>query len=631
MSRAMARAKLQGAVLIRDLSQATEPLTVTEWAAKYRILPETSTSPGPYDPSVTPYARRPQDCMADPDVSMVVLCWAAQTTKSTTIENGVGYRIDRRPGPIIVVQPKIDAAESWAKERFVPMVRSTPRLRELVRLGRTTDATLRYKGFPGGFLFVPSAQSATELASRSADTVALDEVDRYEVIPGEGNPVEIVMRRQGAADIALTIMTSTPRDAETTIIWPYLEGGTFEKYFVPCPHCGHMQTLEWARLDIESCCYACESCGVLIEERFKPAMLAAGEWRATNPDGKYPSFHLNALYSPFAKSGWAAMAAAWKRAQGKPADLQVFVNTWLAELWQESGEQLTSTALQNRLEGGFTEGVVPEGVGVLTLGVDVQGDRLVWWVWGWGAGLESWPIATGVIMGDPDKGPVDPLSPWKELEETVLDRVFPHVNGGEMGISVGFVDTGYATTSVYRAVKRWKGRQIWPAKGVGGRGIPICGKPKYDRHNGVSLFPVGTDDSKTQFLRSQLREPTVGPGFVHLPDWIDTAQLDEFVAEKRVRRMHKGQPTYEWQKKTGDSRNEALDCRVYARAALASKGQKFERSLAAKAALKAGTAVSITAAPPKPTPSFGEQARAQQVAKVRSRGRGGFIGGWKKF
>lgn len=632
MSRAMAIAKRQAAALIRDLCQAPEPLTVTEWAAKYRILPETSTSPGPYDPSVTPYARRPQDIMADPDVSMVVLCWAAQTTKSTTIENYVGFRIDRRPGPIIAVQPKIDAAESWAKERFVPMVRSTPRLTELVRLGRTTDATLRYKGFPGGFLFVPSAQSATELASRSSDTLALDEVDRYEVIPGEGNPVEIVMRRQGAADVALVIMTSTPRDAETTIIWPYLEGGTFEKYFVPCPHCSHMQDLKWERLDIETCCYTCEGCGVLIEERFKPAMLAAGEWRPTNPEGQYPSFHLNALYSPFTKSGWAAMVAAWKRAQGKPADLQVFINTWLAELWQESGEQLGVDALVKRLEGGYTEGLVPEGVGVLTLGVDVQGDRLVWWVWGWGAGLESWPIAAGVIMGDPDKGPLDPMGPWVQLEREVLDRAFEHMNGGTMRIAVGFVDTGYATTSVYRAVKRWKGRRIWASKGVGGRGIPICGKGKYDRHNGVTLFAVGTDDSKSQFLRSQIKEPTQGPGFVHLPDWLDTSQLEELVAEKRVRRMHKGQPIYEWQKKSGDARNEALDCRVYARAALETLGQKFIRAIGVKAAVQAGLAVPISAAPAKPAPAYGEQVRQQQVAKARNRGRaGGFIGGWKKF
>lgn len=622
----------RAAALIRDLCEIQEPLSVSEWADKYRQLPETSTSPGPYDSSVTPYLRRPQDVMGDPGVSLVVLCFGAQLGKSTAIENAIGYRIDRAPSPIVVVQPKIDAAESWAKERFVPMVRSTPRLASRVTLtAKGQDAsTLRYKRFPGGFVFVASAQSATELASRSAPTVALDEVDRMESIPGEGSPVEIAMRRQGAADVGTAFLTSTPRDAETTIVWPYLEGGTFEKYFVPCPHCGHKQVLVWERLDLETACYGCESCGVLIEERFKPSMLAAGEWRATNPEGQYPSFHLNSLYSPFAKSSWREMAKAWRRAQGKPADLQVFVNTWLAELWQESGEQFGADQLLGRMESGAVEGEVPVGVGALTLGVDVQADRLEWWVWGWGAGLESWPVAAGVIQGDPTKESIDPKSPWLQLEREVIDHAYPCAAGGTMTLSAGFVDSGYATTAVYKACKRWKGRRIVPSKGVGGGGLAICGKPNFLRHHGVSLYPVGTDNAKSEFLRSQLREAVAGPGFVHLPDWLETAQVEQLVAEKRVRRMHRGQPVYEWQKKSADVRNEGLDCRIYARAALELLGTKFVRNLAMKAAVKSGAAVPIAAAP-KPEPlTYEQHVRQEKVKQARRLGRPSWVHGWKR-
>lgn len=620
----------RSAALIRQLCEIPEPLTVTQWADRYRHLPETSTSPGKYDSSVTPYIRRPQDVMGDPGVSMVVLCFGAQLAKSTAIENAIGYRIHRAPSPIVVVQPKIDAAEGWAKERFVPMVLSTPVLAQRVQLGRKgRDAsTMRYKRIPGGFVFVASAQSATELASRSAPTVALDEVDRMEVIPGEGSPVEIALRRQGAADVGTAILTSTPRDAETTIIWPYLEAGTFERYYVPCPDCGHRQALEWQQLDLESACYRCQACELLIAERFKPAMLEAGEWRATNPEGTYPSFHLNSLYSPFAKSNWAEMARSWRRAQGKPADLQVFVNTWLAELWQESGQQLGADALLGRLESGFEEGLVPAGVGALTLGVDVQADRLEWWVWGWGAGLQSWPIAAGVIQGEPNKEPTDPSGPWAQLEREVIDRAFPCVTGDPLTIAAGFIDSGYATSAVYKACKRWKGRRIVPSKGVGGGGLAICGKPNFLRHHGVSLYPVGTDNAKSEFLRSQLREAVVGPGFVHLPDWLDTAQVEQFVAEKRVRRMHRGQPVYEWQKKSADIRNEALDCRIYARAALELLGTRFIRALGAKAAVRTGAAVPITAAPPPLPPSYGEQVR--QAKAARQIRRGGWVNGWRR-
>lgn len=617
----------QDAALIRRTCEVPEPLTVTQWADKYRELPETSTAPGRYDSSVVPYAVRPQDCMADPGVSMIVLCWGSQLGKSTCIENSIGYRIHRAPGPIVVVQPKIDAAENWAKERLVPMIRATPVLRERVRLGRTSESTLRYKAFPGGFVFVASAGSATELASRSAPTIPLDEVDRYEVIPGEGNPVEIVLRRQGAADIGTAILTSTPRDAETTVIWPYLEGGTYERYFVPCPDCGHRQHLVWQQLDLETACYACESCGVLIDEKHKPAMLAAGEWRASNPEGAYPSFHLNSLYSPFAKSGWRPMADAWRRAQGKPADLQVFVNTWLAELWQETGDALSSDHLLTRLEAGMEEGAAPLGVGALTLGVDVQADRIEYWVWGWGAGLESWAIAAGVIAGDPEREPTDPGSVWQQLAREVIDRDYPHAGGGHLRILAGFVDSGYATTKVYRATRAWAKLRIYPSKGVGGGGIPILGKPHRLKNDGVLLHPVGTDGAKTEFLRSQLREPKAGPGFVHLPDWITSEQAEQLVAEVRKRRVHRGQVIYEWRKRRDDARNEALDCRVYARAALELLGVRFIRGLGARAQQLAGGPPPAEVSVPAPPKTLIQQAMATRKAPPR---RTGWVGSWRK-
>lgn len=632
-----ADAMRRAAEMIRRTCEVPEVLTVTQWADKYRVLPETSTAPGPYDSGVVPYARRPQDCMADPSVSMVVLCWASQLGKSTAIENAIGFRAHRMPSPIIVVQPKIDAAESWTKERLVPMIRSTPVLRDRVRLGRTTDSTLRYKTFPGGFIFVASAGSATELAARSAPVIAPDEVDRYEIIPGEGNPVEIALRRQGAADVAMAILTSTPRDAETTMIWPYLEGGTYEKYFVPCPHCGHRQTLEWARLDFETASYCCIECGALIEEGHKPAMLAAGEWRATNPDGAYPSFHLNALYSPFAKSGWAAMIAAFKRAQGKPADLQVFVNTFLAELWTETEDKINGSQLLARLESGLEDGHCPAGVATLTLGVDVQGDRIEYWVWGWGAGLESWAITAGVISGDPEREPTDPESVWAQLYREVIDRDYPHAGGKSLRIMAGFVDSGYATTKVYRATRAWAKLRIYPSKGQGGGGLPIVGKPHRLKNEGVLLYSIGVDGAKTEFLRSQLRTPMVSAGYVHLPDWISSDQADQFVAEVRKRRVHRGQVIYEWRKRSDDARNEALDCRVYARAALELLGVRFIRDLGKRAQLLMADAPGQKPTEPKPEdeqppapPDTYLQQQIQQRAQALRPRRGGWVNGWKR-
>lgn len=617
---ALAELRQTVAGAIRRICEEPEDLTVTEWARKYRWLPETSTSPGPYDPDVVPYARRWQDLMADPSVSRVVLCWGSQLGKSTLIENAIGFRIHQMPSPMLLLRPKIDDAESWAKERFAPMVRDTPVLRDRVRMARGTDATLRYKAFPGGFLFVPSAQSATECASRSALFIACDEVDRMEVIPGEGNPIEIVFRRQGAADIGMEIITSTPRDAETTNIWPYLEGGTCEKYHVPCPACGAQQELLWDHLrwekgHPETAAYACAACGVLIGEREKPAMLAAGQWVATYPEHAYPSSHLNSLYSPFAKSSWATLAGEWERARGKPADLQVFVNTRLAELWAETADVLEADRLLARVEP-LEEGVVPEGVGVLTAGVDVQGNRLEVWVWGWGAGLESWPIAAAVIPGDPTREPDQPGSVWARLDEWRVRR-FPHAAGGDMGILAMCVDSGYATSQVYRYTHRRRGQRVFASKGVGGPGLPILGKPTLQGKERVVLYPIGVDAAKNEFLRSQILELARGPGYVHLPDWLTSDQMDQLIAEKRVRRLHRGKIVYEWRPRKADAPNEALDCRNYARAALETQGPKLIPTLGRRAAQAAATPAPVAEASAAPT--YTEQRAAQRTARPLAR------------
>jgi phage terminase large subunit GpA-like protein len=607
------------AATARRLCVVPEPLTVTEWAERERVLPETSTSPGAYRPDVTPYARRPQDLLADPATERVVLCWASQTTKSTCLENAIAYRICRQPTPIVVVQPKIDAAEAWAKERLVPMIAATPALRERVRLGRSTDSTLRYKRFPGGFVYVASAQSATELASRSAPFVLVDECDRMEML-SEGSPVEIVARRQGAADVGTLVLTSTPRNADDTVIWPYLEGGTFELYHVPCPHCGTMQPLVWANLRWESgkpqsAHYTCVE-GCVVDEADKPAMLAAGEWVATRPENPYASFHLNALYSPFAKSSWATLAEEWERAQGKPADLQVFVNTRLAELWTIASEATASDTVAELVEP-LEEGVVPAGVGVLTAGVDVQQNRLECYVWGWGAGLESWLVASAVFPGDPAREPDQPGSVWRDLD-AYLAQTFKHESGAEVPIRAAFVDSGYATSAVYRFTKRRAVRRVFAIKGVGGEGRPILGKPSAQTKERVVLFPIGVDTAKTEFLRSQVMERTHGPGYVHLPEWLTPEQLEQLVSEKRIRRVVRGQPSYEWRPKKDGQATEALDCRLYARAALESLGAPTVAGLATLSERLSSAPAQAPASPP------------QSVVTVRPRRPGtSFVNGWR--
>lgn len=576
--------------------------------------------------AVRPVSSRPVRCIqvAAADGMFLAGRQMIPTHNSTILENAMAYRICRQPSPMMLVRPKTEDAEWWMKKRFVPMVRQTPALAERVQLKRSTNAeensaTLRMKSFGGGFLLAAAATSAAELASWSVPFLAMDEVDRFEPLPAEGHPVEIALIRQSAAEVRTAVLTSTPGLADTSVIWPYLEAGTFERCHVPCPHCGHMQHLiwggpneptgfKWASGKPEGAQYLCIACAALIDYSELPGMLAAHEWVPSNPEGTYPSSHLPGWYSPFAGSSWGQLATEFVKAKGKSLSLQVFVNTRKAECWSETVSRVDTNELEGRLEP-MEFGKVPEGVGLVTLGVDGQKRYLQWEAWGWGAGLESWLIASGIIEGNTETEPGTPGGPWEELDR-LWNAGFTHVNGRPVPVRRTFIDSGFATSQVYRYAKRRASRQVYPCKGVGGEG-PFVARPSVQGRDRTLLYAVRVDKGKDEFLRNQIQENTVGPGYVHLPDWISPEELGGLVSEVRKRKPGPhGKISYVWIPKKGAPPNEPLDCRIYARAALEAEGMRVIAHLGAMAAelAKPPTDAETTeraseAAPPRPRPS----------------------------
>jgi phage terminase large subunit GpA-like protein len=587
------------AATVRRLCTIPTDHTTTEWADRHRRLPESSTAPGRFDSSVAPYTRRWMDLGADPGTEMMVMCWASQTLKSTTMENIIAYRLVRMPSPIMLVRPSQEDGENWSKERFAAMVRVTP---QLAARYKPRQSTLRYRKFDGAFLWVASSQSEADLSSWSAPIVIIDEADRMQPLP-QGNPVEIASRRMGAADVGTLIVISTPGLADDSIIWPLLEAGTFELLHVPCPHCGTKQPLAWRRETPggrdEYCLrwkdgtkreaiYICAE-GCIIEERDKRDMVAAGEWVASNPEGAYPSSHLNALYSPFSKTSWKVILSKWDAAQGKPSDLQVFINTFLAECWSETDSRVTAEKLKEaeRLEP-LVRSVVPTGVGLITIGVDIQDNRIEVRVWGWGEGLESWLIDKRILPGDTARDPSHADTVWTDLDQ-VLAECFMHESGRPMYASAVMIDSGFRPGQVYRfcdprRTRPRANRHIYATKGKGGE-REFLSKPTLQTKRRIPLYTIGTDTAKDEFLRSQIYEPTPGPGFVHLPKWAsEDDELDQLVAEERKRKFVKGRVVHEWRRKKAHLPNEALDCRLGARAGVEVLGVRVIKQLGALAA-----------------------------------------------
>ncbi|GAB6178587.1 phage terminase large subunit family protein [Desulfobaculum senezii] len=561
-----------------------ERLTVSEWADKYRRVSVANAMPGPWRTDNAPYQRGPMDCMSDARTYRVSLMWSAQVGKTECENNAIGYYIDLNPKSCIMMQPTQSDGKVWLETKLTPLINETPQVGEKVAKPRGRDGVnnATMKSYPGGILLLAYSGSTRTMRGRSAPIIICDEVDGYSMTE-EGDPIELLWQRASTfGDQKKLIESSTPTIKGFSRIEKAFEAGDKRRYYVPCPHCGAFQTLQWGNVKWdhdeqgghlpETAYYVCESCGCVIEDKDKPAMLAAGEWRAEKPFRGHASFHLNELYSPWRR--WRDIAQSFldKKHRG---DLQSFVNVSLAETWEEEGEQVDETGLRNRCEQYAAP--VPMAGLLLTAGVDTQPDRLEIEVVAWGHEEESWSIDYHVIYGDPDQSSV-----WEALDD-YLERRWLHESGVELSIHAACIDSGGSNTqAVYNYCRsRWAARR-WAIKGKGGEGVPIVGAPrklktgKGKKGRPVRLFSIGVDQAKT-LLYKRLPLDGSGPGRLHFP--ATYAEFDEYfqqiTAEKCITRYVKGFPKREWVKTR--PRNEALDCRVYAYAALLIARPNFQK------------------------------------------------------
>lgn len=566
-------------------------LTVSEWSDTHRWLSSrASAEPGRYRTERTPYMRAIMDALSPGDPTQrVVFMKAAQVGATEAGNNWIGFVMHHAPGPMLAVQPTVELAKRNSRQRIDPLIEESPALKERVRPARARDSgnTQLSKDFPGGVLVMTGANSAVGLRSMPARYVFLDEVDAYPASADEeGDPVGLAEARSLTfAHRRKVFLVSTPTIRGVSRIEREYEASDQRRFFVPCPHCGAMQWLRFERLrwekgKPETAAYHCDACDEPIEEHHKPAMLAAGEWQATAEprDARTVGFHLSALYSPPGWKSWADIARDKETATGSDEAERVFRNTVLGETWIETGDAPDWQRIAERRED-WPAGTVPAGGLFLTAGADVQKDRIEVDVWAWGRGLESWLVDHVVIEG----GPARPEA-WDALT-ALLGRSWQHAGGAELGLARLAIDTGYETAAVYGWARSVGFAQVAPVKGLEGfnRASPVSGPTYVDAtaggkrlRRGARLWTVATSTFKAETYRFlRLARPAAEeladgaafpPGTVHLPGWADTEWIRQLTAEQLVTvRNRRGFAKLEWQKLR--ERNEALDCRVYARAA----------------------------------------------------------------
>jgi len=563
-----------------------ERLTVSEWADKHRIV-EGGPRPGPYSTAETPYLRAIMDALSTrSSYREVIYKKAAQIGASEAGFNWIGYKMDISPGVILAVMPTEGQMKRNSKLRIDPMIRATPRLyRKMARGKRSSQNTILQKEFPGGSLVMAGANSASGLRSIPAESLMLDEVDAYPTdLEGEGSPIKLAQARNRNFKRGKTFMPSTPTVAGASLIESQWDKTDQRKFFVPCPHCGTIQVLEWEQMkwagnDIvlspPTTYYECKHCEGKIYEKHKRKMLASGEWIPTKPENISPTrigFHNNSLVSPWFT--WAQCVEEFLKAQGNEADMIVFTNTILGETSKASGEAPNWNEVYNKAKDR-PRNKPNKHVRFITMGVDIQKNRIATHVIGWGPDKRAWVLDYEELPGNVEEPQV-----WADLRE-VIGRKYIREDGLEMPIHKTCIDSGNWADKVYTFCKPYSAsKKVVPVKGrddqstVYSAPVSVAKTAAGKNAGGVMLYHVGSTLLKKQLyldlrLNKVDEDPIGPPGYIHLIK-LDQTYFEGLVAEEERITYERGYPKPKWFKIF--QRNEPLDTMNYARAAASIAG-----------------------------------------------------------
>ena len=575
-------------------------IDTAQWAATYRRIAK-GPERGQWRNERTPYLVEPMICASSfSPYERVALMFATQLGKTEVLYNAVLQRIHTDPQDMMMVQPTLQDAQDHSGQRFLPTVVQTPALTGLIAVHRSRDesSSWRARSIQGGFaVFFGGANSASSLASKPIGFAVADEIDKWPAdVDNQGPPLALLEERMSNFSRRKLLVASTPTIKGASNIEAEYLASDQRRYHVPCPHCGQAQVLVWSHDEgyglqwlktptgqarPETAVYICRHCAAAIDEHHKTAMLAGGAWIAQAPGasrGKRAGFWLNKLYSPVGWRSWASLVEKWdvaiaEKKHGNSSPLKEFINSSLAETWEEKGAGADADALRKRAED-YPMGIVPRHALMLTMGVDTQPDRLEARVWAFGRGEESWLVERHIIFGDPNLDEGTDASPWTRLTE-IRRTPIVHAGGAPMLIEATCIDTGgHNTHAVYHYCRAHARSHVLAIKGASQYGRPVLGRPSMidvtyrgkTMQRSLKLWQVGTDTAK-HLIYGRMRLSSAGHGFVHVPlSLSDSDEFEQMTAARLLPVVVQGKHTMRWITQQG-KREEAGDCMVYAYAA----------------------------------------------------------------
>ncbi|TDL57852.1 phage terminase large subunit family protein [Paenibacillus dendritiformis] len=556
---------LEAAAVLRP----PDKLTVSEWADRSRVLDsKTSAEPGQWSTDRTPYLRGIMDAINDYRIEELVFVKPTQVGGTEALNNILGYIIAQDPDPVLIVYPTLDLAEYTSKNRVIPMIQLSPATADKYRADESKLLELQTDGM---YVVLAGANSPASLASRPIRYLIMDEVDKFPKNAGkEAEPRALARERTRTYNFNRKIVQISTPTVRSGPIWSAHKGCTVKlEYYVPCPHCGHYQTFTFKRRESGggivydktktpdeirlTAYYECEKCLGIIRDMHKSAMLRAGEWRDEN--GKFTlasktSFRINAIYSPWLRFG--DIAYEFVTSLHDPDLLMNFINSWLAEPWEQTTVKMNSSELAKRTSG-YDDGIVPPDALLITGGVDVQKDRFYYTIRAWGEGMTSWNVRHGFC------------ETWDEIEE-VMNLPYYTPEGVEFFVGLCGIDSGYNADDTY-SFCALNGEWAVAVKGASGTVKTKYSLTTLDRIErglfGISLFILDTGYYK-DLISNRINRPADQPGAWLVFDGCDEDYTAQVTAEHKVKEKV-GNKTFEvWKKKTTSADNHYLDCEVYA-------------------------------------------------------------------
>lgn len=543
-----------------------EDITVSEWAEKYRMLDsKTSAQPGPWKNSTTAYLAGIMDEFNNYETEEIVFVKPTQVGGTESMQNMIGYVIMQDPAPTMVVYPTDTLAKSISENRLQPMIMSSPELAKRYYLNASSVDELQFDGM---YLSLAGSNSPSALASKPIRYLFLDEVDKY---PGaskkESDPISLARERTKTFHNRKVYITSTPT-LKSGHIWKAKEQADIEKhFFIPCPHCSEMIELKFKQIRFpndenmsiadkaEFAAYVCQECGCVITDQQKNAAVGKGEWKIVKRNTKFVkkvAYWMNTLYSPFTK--FSEIVKKFLESKDDPEMLQNFVNSWLAEPWEDTKLKTTADLVLER-QTDIGELIVPDWAKMLTAGIDVQETCLYWTIRAWGNFLTSQNIAHGQALS------------FKEIEN-VMNYTYAKQNGDQYMISLALMDSGDQTDAVYdfcASNSEWclpvKGSSMEMQTHFRLSTINKAGSKAY----GMTLVLTDGDKYKDMIAGRMMRENGTGSWMVY--KGCDKVYAEQVTAEHKINIKVGGRSRQKWVPKASHADNHYLDAEVYAAAA----------------------------------------------------------------